>query len=81
MKLAAASLRGVIPYIAKKDFRGSKCLECHGVDENAVLGAASIVFDIKEDMASIKKINALLWIGQGILQITLFFINLTYFII
>ena len=68
------TLRAVLPFIAKKDLRGTNCLKCHGVDENAVLGATSIVIDIKGDMDSIKKINALLWIGQGVLQITLFFV-------
>jgi len=68
------TLRAVLPFIAKKDLRGTNCMKCHGVDENAVLGATSIVIDIKDDMDAIKKINAMLWIGQGILQITLFFV-------
>jgi len=68
------TLRAVLPFIAKKDLRGTNCLKCHGVDENAVLGATSIVIDIKDDMDAIKTINTLLWIGQGILQITLFFV-------
>ncbi len=71
---AAASLRGVIPYIAKKDFRGSKCLECHGVDENAVLGVVSITSDIQADKDGIRSINQWLWLGQVLLQIALFFV-------
>ncbi|WP_420472632.1 methyl-accepting chemotaxis protein [Noviherbaspirillum sp. ST9] len=69
-----ASLRAVLPFVAKKEFRSSKCLDCHGVDEGTVLGAASVTLDIKEDMAAIRRFNILLWIGQGVLQVVLFFV-------
>jgi methyl-accepting chemotaxis protein len=69
----AATLRAVIPYIAHKDFRGSKCLECHGVDEGAVLGAISISSDIAADQEGLRRINLWLWLGQGLLQLLLFF--------
>lgn len=69
-----ASLRAVIPSIAHKEYRQSKCLECHGVDEGAVLGAISVTLDIKEDHAKIGRIHALMWIGQIVLQIVLFFV-------
>jgi methyl-accepting chemotaxis protein len=69
----AATLRAVIPYIARKNFRGSKCLECHGVDEGAVLGAVSITSDIQADVSSLHRLNLLLWLGQGSLQVLLFF--------
>jgi methyl-accepting chemotaxis protein len=69
-----ATLRSVIPYIAKKEFRGSKCLECHGVDENAVLGVISITSDIQSDKDEIRSINNWLWLGQLVLQIGLFFV-------
>ena len=70
----SATLRAVIPYIAKKDFRGSKCLECHGVDENAVLGAISITSDIQSDKNEIQSINRWIWLGQIVVQIALFFV-------
>jgi methyl-accepting chemotaxis protein len=69
-----ATLRAVIPYIAKKNFRGSKCLECHGVDENAVLGAVSITADISSDKEDIRSINRWLWLGQAVVQLALFFV-------
>ncbi len=68
------SLRMVLPYIAKKNFRSINCLECHGVDEGAVVGAASVTINIKEDLATIRRINTAMWIGQGVLQILLFFV-------
>jgi len=68
-----ASLRAVLPFIAKKEFRTINCLKCHGVAENSVLGVASITIDIKNDLASIRRVNAWIWIGHGILQIILFF--------
>jgi methyl-accepting chemotaxis protein len=67
-------LRTEVPFIAKKEFRGIKCLECHGVDEGTVLGAASVTIDIKNDLDLINKVNAWIWIGQGTLQVVLFFV-------
>ena len=69
-----ATLRAVIPYIAHKEFRGSKCLECHGVDEGAVLGAISVTSDIGADAADIRRINGWLWFGQALIQVALFLI-------
>jgi len=68
-----ASLRAVLPSIARKEYRQSKCLECHGVDEGTVLGVVSVTLDIKEDHAKIGRIHALMWMGQVVLQIVLFF--------
>lgn len=68
------SLRTVLPSIAMKEYRHSKCLECHGVDEGAVLGAVSVTLDITEDHAKIGQIHALMWMGQVGLQIVLFFV-------
>jgi len=67
-------LRTVMPFIATKNYRSTNCLECHGVDEGATLGVASVIIDIKDDLAKIRKIDTLIWIGQGILQIVLFFV-------
>ena len=69
-----ASLRVVLPSIARKEFRASKCLDCHAVDEGTVLGLVSMTVDIKDEMAEIRRLNALLWIGQGLLQFALFLV-------
>jgi len=69
-----ASLRAVIPYIARKEFRSSKCLRCHAVDDGAVIGAVNIVSDVKEDVAAIRTMNQALWGGQLVLQIVLYFV-------
>ena len=67
-----AALRVVTPFIGKKNFRTIDCLKCHGVDEGAVLGGASVTIDVKDDLANIRKVSLLMWIGQGLLQIILF---------
>ncbi len=67
-----ASLRAVVPFIARQEFRGSKCLKCHGVDEGAALGAASITLDVKDDIAAIRIFNTWIWIGQAVMQLVLF---------
>ncbi|MGI9132947.1 MAG: hypothetical protein ACR2I0_03230, partial [Rhodoferax sp.] len=69
-----ASLRAVIPYIAYKEFRTSRCLDCHAVAEGNVLGAVSVTTDISADIDSIRRINLLIWAGQGGLQVVLFFV-------
>src|SRR6185369_15323358 len=69
-----ALLRMVVPFIAKKNFRSINCLECHGVDDGAVVGAASGTINIKEDLATIQEINTGVWIGRGVLQVVLFFV-------
>ncbi len=69
-----ATLRAVMPYIAYKNFRGSKCLECHGVDEGAVLGAISVTSIITQDKSAIQQINLWLWGGQVGVQLILFFL-------
>jgi len=69
-----SSLRAVLPFIAKKNFRTIDCLGCHAVNEGSVLGATSVTVDIKDDLASVSKINLWLWLGQGVLQIALFFV-------
>ena len=69
-----AWLRTVVPFIALKNFRTTNCLKCHGVDEGTVLGAASVTIDVKDDISNIKRINTWIWVGQGILQILLFFV-------
>ncbi len=71
---ADTSLRAVLPFIAMKKFRTIECLGCHAVPEGTVLGATSITVDIKDDLATVNKINAGLWVGQVILQIVLFFV-------
>ncbi|MEY4752261.1 MAG: hypothetical protein RIQ60_4475 [Pseudomonadota bacterium] len=67
-----ATLRAVLPSIARKEYRASRCLSCHGVDEGTVLGAVSVTVDIQEDVVEIRRINALLWLGQAALQVLLF---------
>ena len=66
-------LKASLPFIATKNFRSINCLECHGVDDGAVVGAASITLDIHEDVARIRQISLWLWVGQGLLQVLLFF--------
>jgi len=70
----SAWLRTEVPFIAMKNFRTTNCLKCHGVDEGAVLGAASVTIDVKDDLAQISIVNTWAWVGQGILQIILFFV-------
>ena len=68
------TLRAVLPFIAKKNFRTTNCLSCHGVDEGTVLGAASVTVDIKEDIDTLNTINLGIWAGQGILQVIMFIV-------
>ena len=71
---AEPTLRAVLPSIAFKEFRASKCLSCHGVNEGTVLGLVSVTVDIRDDLAEISALNKAIWIGQGLLQVVLFFV-------
>ncbi len=67
-----ATLRTVIPSIARKEYRASKCLECHAVNDGTVLGAVSVTLDIKDHLDDIRATNMWIWVGQGTLQVFLF---------
>lgn len=67
------TLRTVVPFIASDNFRGTNCLSCHKVEAGSVNGAASITIDMTEDFNAIERTQSMLWIGQILLQIILFF--------
>jgi methyl-accepting chemotaxis protein len=73
-KTGSGTLRAVLPSIAYKEYRDSKCLRCHGVDAGTVLGLVSVTVDIRDDLAAIRQINTWLWLGQGVLQVLLYLV-------
>jgi len=66
------SLRVVVPFIARKEFRGTNCLMCHRVEEGAVNGAASITLDLSDEFAQIRTANYALWSAQIAIQVVLY---------
>jgi methyl-accepting chemotaxis protein len=68
------SMRVIIPFIANKDVRGTNCLSCHQVPEGTVNGAASITVDLKEEFSLMRRSFYVMWGGQLLLQIILFFV-------
>jgi methyl-accepting chemotaxis protein len=69
-----SAIRVVIPFIAKKNFRGTNCLTCHQVSEGTVNGAASITLDITHEFNLIRQSGYVLWGIQLILQLFLYFL-------
>ena len=69
----APTLRAVVPFIVSANFRGTNCLACHHVEVGSVNGAASITIDMTDDFNAIKRTQYMLWMGQIVLQILLFF--------
>ena len=69
-----ATLRAVIPYIALKEFRSSKCLDCHAVDAGSTIGVVSVKTDVSADVDDIRRMGIWMWSGQLVLQIALFFL-------
>lgn len=67
-------LRVVVPFVVSTDFRGTNCLDCHKAKVGSANGAASITIDLKGDYASLSKTSAVLWSGQAVLQLILFFL-------
>jgi methyl-accepting chemotaxis protein len=66
------TMRVVVPFIARTEFRGTNCLMCHMVKPGTVNGAASITLDLSEEFAAIGRANYALWSGQIAIQIVLY---------
>jgi methyl-accepting chemotaxis protein len=68
------NIRGVYPYIAKRDVMGRNCLSCHNVPEGTVLGAVDITVPLSASYVRIKKLQWI-FVLLGLAGIfTLFFI-------
>jgi diguanylate cyclase (GGDEF)-like protein/PAS domain S-box-containing protein len=65
------ALRVEVPFIAKQEFRGTNCLECHITHAGSVNGAASVTIDLSEEQAQLAEVEDWLWIGHIILQVLL----------
>lgn len=50
-------IRGVYPYIAKRDMMGRNCLSCHNVPEGTILGAVDITVPLSESFSRIIKLQ------------------------
>ena len=68
------TLRIIVPFIAKKEFRGTNCLQCHMVPEGTVNGAASITLNLKDEYELLQKAGWWLWGAQLIIQLILLFL-------
>ena len=60
-----AFIRGIYPYIAKRNEMGRNCLSCHDVPEGTVLGAISIKVPLGESFARIR-INQYVYAAIGL---------------
>jgi methyl-accepting chemotaxis protein len=69
-------LRVVEPFAASRDFRGTgtNCLQCHTVEDGAVIGAVSVSLDMTAEYAAMNRASAILWGGQLLIQLVLFFV-------
>jgi methyl-accepting chemotaxis protein len=69
-------LRVVEPIAAAKNFRGTgtNCLQCHMVEDGAVVGAVAVSLDMTGEYEAMSKASAVLWIGQIMVQMGLFFV-------
>ena len=70
------SLRVVVPFIASGNFRGTgtNCLMCHTVPDGSVIGAVSVSMDMTAEYAAMNRGSAILWGGQLVIQLLLFFV-------
>ena len=68
IRLEGEFLRGVFPYIAKADFMGKNCLDCHDVKENTILGAVSIRIPLAASFAHIRSLRNI-YMGFGLIGI------------
>jgi methyl-accepting chemotaxis protein len=68
------SLRVVVPFIARKEFRGTQCLMCHMVPDGTVNGAASITLDLTDEFDLMRRADYIMWGVQLAVQIFLYFV-------
>jgi methyl-accepting chemotaxis protein len=68
------TLRAVLPFVASNNFRGTNCLTCHQVKEGSANGAISISLNMENEYAVMQKASHLLWVGQLLIQVVLFFV-------
>ena len=68
IQLEGEFLHGVFPYIARADFMGKNCLNCHHVRENTILGAVSIRVPLAASFAHIRSLRNI-YIGFGLIGI------------
>ena len=66
--LEGEHLRGIFPYIAKSNYMGRNCLNCHNVKEGTVLGAISIKIPLTRSFATIRS-SRNLYFGLGLIGI------------
>lgn len=66
------ALRVVVPFIARKEFRGTNCLMCHTAPEGTVNGATSITLDMDKAYAEIQRATYVAWSVLIAVQILLF---------
>lgn len=62
------TLRGIYPYIARKEFMGRNCLNCHHTKEGTVLGAVSIKIPLDHSFGIINS-TLLLYIVLGLIGV------------
>jgi methyl-accepting chemotaxis protein len=68
------TLRAVVPFVVSTNVRGTNCLMCHQVKEGSVNGATSITLNMDGEYAVMQKASMLLWVGQLLIQVILFFV-------
>ncbi|MFA6921176.1 MAG: methyl-accepting chemotaxis protein [Gallionella sp.] len=67
------TLRVVVPFIARQEFRGTRCLMCHNVPDGTVNGAGSVTLDLTGEYAQIYRANYVMWGVQLVIQTLLYF--------
>jgi methyl-accepting chemotaxis protein len=66
------SLRVVVPFIARTEFRGTNCLSCHNVSEGSVNGGASITVNLHDEFVDLNRKDIFLCGLQLVIQLCLF---------
>ena len=68
------SIRMVYPFLAKREYHGVNCLSCHAGDEGTINGAVTVRIALHDEFAELSRMEWLLWAGQIVLQVILFFV-------
>lgn len=68
-------MRVITPYIESQEFHGTRCGQCHLVQDGAANGVSDFAFDLTDNLHTLRNITWTLVLVQVAIQVTLFLLT------
>ncbi|MDE2622265.1 MAG: PAS domain S-box protein [Betaproteobacteria bacterium] len=65
-------MRVITPYVESRDFHGTRCGQCHLVQDGAANGVSDFTFDLTDNLTTLRNITWTLVLVQAAIQVILF---------